>query len=250
MKVSEFKKNLFASAKAKQGLLENIVIDESTTDVIRLTVSNACIVTVSNHGRISKLNEVSSEVIELDLKKISKEKLAGLLCRVVIDGYRSLKDIADSDKKAVVKLSKSHVAGRFLSELVPVLRDGKDFDDVVTTKIVAVRDYDSQLKDAGLSYLTGQEGLEIVQFGANSTLLSCNISKSLFMRMAKSGVLVITKTGDYQLLGDNGQIVRTTRTDDKPKTLSTVDVESFETVVTGYFCRFQEVQAAEIEVVS
>jgi len=242
MKVSEFKKELFASAKAKQGLLENIVIDETTTDVIRITVSNGCIVTVSNNGRVSKLNEVESEVIELDLKKISKEKLAGLLCRVVIDGYRSLKDIADSDKKAVAKLSKSHVAGRFLSELVPVLRDGKDFDDVVTTKIVAVRDYDAQLKDAGLSYLIGQEGLEIVQFGANSTLLSCNISKALFKAMCWAGKLVITKTGDYQLLNDDGVVVRTTRSDDKPKTLSHVDLDSFETITDGYFCRFQQVQ--------
>lgn len=118
---TDFKTALNSSAKHSLGLTENIIID-SSSDNILLTILDSQIVSVSIAGQAVTTPLLEKEIIELDLSKVTKAQLAGTIAALMLDNIKALKQVTDLSPVEMQVLNRRHIAGRFHSEIVPVIQ--------------------------------------------------------------------------------------------------------------------------------
>jgi len=117
---TDFQNALNTSTKHKLGLTGNIVID-SLSESVMITILNAGVVSIANDGGITQAQKVT-ETVTLDLSKVTKATLAGMVASLMIDNIRALKAVDGISEHAHKVLSAEHIAGRFLNEVVPVIQ--------------------------------------------------------------------------------------------------------------------------------
>lgn len=118
---TDFKNAFDSSSKHTQGVTENIIID-SSSDNILLTILDSQVVSVSIAGAAITSPLVEKETIELDLSKVTKAQLAGTIAALMLDNIKALKQVAGMSPTEMNVLNRRHIAGRFLSEIVPVIQ--------------------------------------------------------------------------------------------------------------------------------
>jgi len=117
---TDFQTALNTATKHKLGLTGNIIID-SLSESVMITILDAGVVSIANDGAITQAQKVT-EVITLDLTKVTKASLAGMVASLMIDNIRALKSVDGISEHAHKVLNAEHIAGRFLNEVVPVIQ--------------------------------------------------------------------------------------------------------------------------------
>lgn len=117
---TDFQTALNTSTKHKLGLTGNIIID-TLNDGVMITVSDAGVVSIANDGTITQAQKVT-ETVTLDLSKITKAMLAGMVASLMLDNIRALKAVEGISEHEHKMLNAEHIAGRFLNEVIPVIQ--------------------------------------------------------------------------------------------------------------------------------
>jgi len=126
---TDFQTALNTSTKHKLGLTGNIVID-SLSESVMITVTDAGVVSIANDGTITQAQKVT-ETVTLDLTKVTKASLAGMVASLMLDNSRALKAVDGMSDHAHKVLSAEHIAGRFLNEVIPVIQGKISLSDTI-----------------------------------------------------------------------------------------------------------------------
>lgn len=130
---TDFIRAFTQSSKAKQGLLENIIIDsQADGNEILITVLNSQGCSVSNDGNPVTTPLITRTDVKLDLSKVTKAYLAGLFFALAFDRYRALKVVKGEGDKLMEERNKRHLAHNMLSELIPILTGALPFSTLQT----------------------------------------------------------------------------------------------------------------------
>jgi hypothetical protein len=156
--VTDFTTALNSASKHTQGLIENIIVDNSS-DSILLTILNSQVVSVTIAGQSISTPLVDKQVLDLDLSKVTKAQLAGTIAALMLDNIKALKQVKGLLPSEMASLNKSHIAGRFLSEVVPVITGKLTLTTLPNYAVVGASDT-TPLSDA-----------EIAKLGINRTSL-------------------------------------------------------------------------------
>jgi hypothetical protein len=126
---TDFQTELNTSVKHKLGLTQNIVID-SMSDNVMIAVNDAAVTSINNAGEVTQALKIT-EVVALDLTKVTKAQLAGMVASLMLDNIRALKPADGIDDAGMKRLNAEHIAGRFLNEIVPTIQGKISLSDSV-----------------------------------------------------------------------------------------------------------------------
>lgn len=126
---TDFQTELNTSVKHKLGLTTNIIVD-SLSESVMITVNDAAVVSISNSGEVTQAPK-TTEVVTLDLTKVTKAQLAGMVASLMLDNIRALKPAEGVDDAGMKILNSEHIAGRFLNEVIPTIQGKISLSDSV-----------------------------------------------------------------------------------------------------------------------
>jgi hypothetical protein len=150
---TDFQTALHTASKHAQGLTENIIVDSSSESIL-LTVLNSQVVSVTNAGQSISTPLVDKQIIELDLSKVTKAQLAGTIAALMLDNIKALKQVKGLLPSEMTSLNKSHIAGRFLNEIIPVMTGKLNLATLPNYQVISSSDTmplsDSELATLGI----------------------------------------------------------------------------------------------------